>query len=71
MPSLVDIGQLFWRKKIFEKFCQCIFAILLLSLLGKRCGTSFELTLSSSQIDALCQVWLKLAQWLILDRKQQ
>ena len=44
MPSLVEIGSVVLEKKIF-KFRQCIFAISLLSLLGKGRGPSFEQTL--------------------------
>ena len=42
------------------KVCQFIFAMSLLYSLGKGHGPSFEQT---SPKDALCQVWLKLAQW--------
>ena len=42
------------------KCCQSIFAISLLSPLGKVCDPTVEQTWK----DALCQVWLKLAQWL-------
>ena len=41
--SLVEIGQVVVEKKIL-KVCQCIFAISLLSPLGKGCGPSFEQT---------------------------
>ena len=41
--SLVEIGSVVLEKKIF-KFCQCIFAILLLSPLRKGRGPSFEQT---------------------------
>ena len=43
VPSLVEIGPLVLEKKIF-KFCQCIFAIALLSPLGKGWGPLFEQT---------------------------
>ena len=49
------------KKKIF-KFCQCIFTISLLSSHEKRWGPSFE---PHSLKDALCQIWLKLAQWFL------
>ena len=40
-PSLFEIGPVVLEKKIFE-FCQCHFAVLLLSLLGKGSCHSFE-----------------------------
>ena len=43
VPSLVEIGPVVLKKKIF-KVCQCIFAISLLSHLGKGWGPSFEQT---------------------------
>ena len=55
-PSFVEIGPMVLEKKIF-KFRQGIFPILLLSLLGKGCGPSFEQT----WIPSLPQVSLKLA----------
>ena len=41
MPSLVEIGSVVLKKKNF-KVRQCIFAISLLSPLGKERGHSFE-----------------------------
>ena len=43
------------------KFCHCIFAIFLLSPLGKGRGPSFDELEFPSPKNALCQVWLKLA----------
>ena len=62
MPSLVEIGPVVQEKKIF-KFCQCIFAFFFLSPLGKRWDRLFEKFESHLPKDALCQVWLKFAQW--------
>ena len=61
MPSLVKISQVV-LKKIF-KFRQCIFAIWLLSPLGKRWVPLVEQTWVFIIKNALCQVWLKLAKW--------
>ena len=41
VPGLVEIGPVVLKKIL--KFLQCIFAILLLSPLGKECDPSFEL----------------------------
>ena len=41
VPSLVEIGPVVLNKKKIQ-VCQCIFAISLLSPLGKECGPSFE-----------------------------
>ena len=49
MPSLVEIGPVGLKKKIF-KVRQCIFAISLLSPLGKGLGPSFE------------QIWIPITQ---------
>ena len=38
---MLKLAQWFWRKRSF-KFCQCNFAILLLSLFNMGCGSSFE-----------------------------
>ena len=56
--AVVNIGQMV-LEEIF-KCCQSIFAISLLSPLEKVCDPTVEQTWK----DALCQVWLKLAQWL-------
>jgi hypothetical protein len=63
---LIEIGLLVLEKKIFKTF-QCIFTLLLLSLLGERQSPSFEQFRIPSPKDDLCQVWLKVAQlfWLI------
>ena len=61
VPSLVEIRPIILEKIL--KFCQCIFAISLLSLFGKGHGPSFhsnELGPPSPK-NALCQVRLKLA----------
>ena len=55
VPSLVEIGSVVLEKKIF-KFCQCIFAISLLSPLGKGQGPSFE------------QIWIPLTQGCFVPR---
>ena len=67
MPSLVEIYPVILEKKIF-KFCQSIFAILLLSPLGKERDIHLNTFESSSPKDALCQVWLKLSQWFLRRR---
>ena len=63
MLSLVEIGSVVLEKKIF-KFCQYIFAILLLYvIIFPWKGEILHLNKleSPSPKDALCQVWLKLA----------
>ena len=60
VPNLVKFAQQLWRRR-FLKICQCIFAII--SPLKGRCPL-FEETWIPFTKDALCQVWLKLAQWL-------
>ena len=67
MPSLVEIGPVVLKKKIF-KVRQCIFAIFLLSPLEKGRSPSFEEVESPSPKNASCQVWLKLAQWFLRRR---
>ena len=63
VPSLVEIGPVVLEKKIF-KFRQCIFAICVIISPWKRAGALHLNKLESpSPKDALCQVWLKLAQW--------
>ena len=59
--SLVEIGSVV-LEKIF-KFCRYIFILSLLSPLIKERGPSFDRTDSPSSKNALCQFWLKLAQW--------
>ena len=56
MPCLVVIAQVVLEKTIFKYF-QYNFTILQLSSLVEWRGPSFEFK------DALCQIWLKLAQW--------
>ena len=58
---LVEIGQAV-LEKIF-KFWQCIFAISLLSILEKGRDPTFEQLEYPLSKDALCQVWLRFAQW--------
>ena len=58
MLSLVEIGPVVLEKIL--KFCQCIFAILLLSPLEKERALHLNKLKSPSPKDALCQVWLKL-----------
>ena len=58
---LVEIGQAV-LEKIF-KFWQCIFAISLLSILEKGRDPTFEQLEYHLSKDALCQVWLRFAQW--------
>ena len=63
LPSLVEIGHGVLEIKIF-RFRQCIFAISILSPLGKGCDPSFKNKLESPSLkDTFCQSWLKLAQW--------
>ena len=63
MPNLVEIGLVVLEKKIFFNFVN------VLSLFRNYlpCEKSRDLHLnkleSPSPKDALCQVWLKLAQW--------
>ena len=59
VPTLVEIGPAV-LEKIFE-FCQCIFAILILSPLGKGMVIYLNKLESPLLKDALCQVWLRLA----------
>ena len=60
MPSLVEISSAVLEKKIF-KFRQCIFTNYL--PLVKGWAHHLNKLESPSPKDALCQVWLKLAQW--------
>ena len=59
----LKLARWFWRRW-FLKVCHCIFAISLLSLLVK--GMTLHLNKLKSPLfkDALCYIWLKLAQWL-------
>ena len=57
MPSFVDIGSVVFEKKIFQ-FRQFIFSISFLSPALHLNKVKFP-----SPKDALCQDWLKLAQW--------
>ena len=43
VPCLIENDSEILEKNIFQ-FCRCILAILLLSILGKRRGPSFEQT---------------------------
>ena len=62
MPSLVEIGPVVLEKKIF-KFRQCILAISYYLPLEKVGAFHLNKLESPSSKDALCQVWLKLAEW--------
>ena len=63
MSSLVEIGPVVLEKKIF-KFRKCIFSLFRNYLpLGKGGALHLNKLESPSPKDALCQVWLKLAQW--------
>ena len=53
MPSLVEIGPVVLKKKIF-KVGQCILAISLFSSLGNGRGSSFEQIESPLPKNALC-----------------
>ena len=67
VPSLVEIGPVVFKKKIF-RVGQCIFAISLLSPLGNGRDPSFKKLESPSPKKALCQFWLKLALWFLRRR---
>ena len=59
-------GPVVQEEKTF-KFCECTFAILLLSPNVKKCGLSIWTKLKSSlPRESFCLVWLKLAQWLYI-----
>ena len=62
MSSLVEIGSVVLESKIF-KFRQCILTIS--NYLPLEKGWAFHLNKLESPAtkDALCQIWLKLAQW--------
>ena len=62
MPIVVEISPVILEENIFE-FCQFIFPQCLLSPLEKKVGLILWTNLSAHPKDALCQVWLKLAQW--------
>ena len=64
MRSLVEIGSVFFEKKIL-KFRQCVFAILYLSPLGKGRGPYLSKLESPAPKNALCQVCL------ILEKKMK
>ena len=57
----LKLAQWFWRRQ-FLKFWQCIFIISYLSPLGKWDHHLNKLEYPSPK-NALCQVWMKLAQW--------
>ena len=57
------LAHWFWRRWFF-KFHQCIFTISKLYPLRKGPGPSFEQFLIPLPKDDLCQILLKLAQWL-------
>ena len=63
----LKLAQWFWKRR-YLNFIN-VFMLMLISLLsplGKGCGPSFEQTcifFTQGPKDALCQVWLKLAQW--------
>ena len=63
MPSLVEIGPVVLENKIFFNFVNLF--LLFLNYLPLEKGGALYLNKldSSSPKDALCQVWLKLAQW--------
>ena len=61
-PNMVEIGPAVLKTKIF-KIRQRIFAIWLLSPLENSGALHLKKIESHSPKDALCQVWLKLAQW--------
>ena len=64
MPSLVEIGPVVLELKIFE-FRQCIFDISNHFLKKLGLDPSFNKFKFPYSKDALCQVWLKLAQWFL------
>ena len=68
MPSLAEIGPVVLEKKIF-KFRQCI-VVLFRNYLPLEKGVAFYFNKLKSLLskDALCQVWLKLAQWFLSKR---
>jgi hypothetical protein len=58
---LIEFGQLV-LEKIFKNV-QCIFTLLLLSLLGEGYPLHLNNLESPPPKDDLCKVWIKLAQW--------
>ena len=60
--KLVEMSPVVLEKKIF-KFRQRIFTISLLSPLGKGRALHLNKLESPSPKDALCHVWLKMAEW--------
>ena len=64
MPSLVEIGSVVLKKKIF-RFVN-VFPLFPYYLpLEKGVALRLNKLESPSRKDALCQVWLKLAQWFL------
>ena len=61
VPNLVEIGSAVQENIL--KFRQCIFAISLISPLGKGLALHLYKLQSSSPKEELYSVWLKLAQW--------
>ena len=57
LPSFVEIGPVVLKMRIY-KFCQCIFAILYLSPLGKELNPSFYQLVPPSLKDEMSIVWL-------------
>ena len=65
MPSLVEIGSVILEEKIFLNFCQSYSLFRNYLPLEKGGAVHLNKLESPSLNDALCQVWLKLAQsWL-------
>ena len=62
VQRLIEIGSVVLEKKIL-KFRLCIFSIKNYLLLEKGRALHLNKLESPSPKDALCQVWLKLAQW--------
>ena len=68
MISLVEIGRGVLEKKIFS-FHQCVFAFSNYLPLGKGMALNIIKKLESpAPKDALCYVWLELAQWFLRRR---
>ena len=59
---LLKLAQWFWKRR-FHNIVNEFLAIFLLFTLGKGQAPSFEQIWIPFTQDALCQVWLKLAQW--------
>ena len=68
VPSWFKLIQWFGKRWFFVQIRQCVFAISLLSPLGKGRALYLNKLESPSPKDDLCQVWLNLTKWFLRRR---